>query len=182
MTKLSPREAIDLLDWKRLVFDLYREIRATDNPTAAWHRWRTVRDELFWHHPASPLPPETRRAFRGVPYFDYDPACRVLAELVEAPFEPLEIQTSTGDAYDFSRFGRIAFELRGTRYELDVYWLATYGGGVFLPFTDATTGRETYRGGRYLLDTVKGADFGRDGEGRPAGAFVESIADRDPSG
>ena len=32
--------------------------------------------------------------------------------------------------------------------------------GVFLPFADATRGSETYGGGRYLLDTVKGADLG----------------------
>jgi len=35
-----------------------------------------------------------------------------------------------------------------------------YGGGVFLPFADATSGRETYGAGRYLLDTIKGADLG----------------------
>jgi uncharacterized protein (DUF1684 family) len=33
-------------------------------------------------------------------------------------------------------------------------------GGVFLPFVDATSGTETYGGGRYLLDTIKGADLG----------------------
>jgi uncharacterized protein (DUF1684 family) len=43
---------------------------------------------------------------------------------------------------------------------LDLYWLETYGGGVFLPFRDATSGGETYGAGRYLLDTVKGADLG----------------------
>jgi uncharacterized protein (DUF1684 family) len=43
---------------------------------------------------------------------------------------------------------------------LDVYWLEGYGGGLFLPFADATSGSETYGAGRYLLDTVKGADLG----------------------
>ena len=37
---------------------------------------------------------------------------------------------------------------------------------MFLPFADATSGRETYGGGRYLLDTIKGADLGQDAEGR----------------
>jgi hypothetical protein len=40
-----------------------------------------------------------------------------------------------------------------------------YGGGVYLPFADATSGATSYGGGRYLLDTVKGADLGME-EGR----------------
>jgi uncharacterized protein (DUF1684 family) len=41
---------------------------------------------------------------------------------------------------------------------LDVWWLASYGGGVWLPLRDANV--DTYGGGRYVLDTVKGADLG----------------------
>jgi hypothetical protein len=48
---------------------------------------------------------------------------------------------------------------------LELYWLTSYGGGLFLPFADATSGTETYGAGRYLLDTVKGADLGQE-EGR----------------
>ena len=46
---------------------------------------------------------------------------------------------------------------------LELYWLEGYGGGLFVPFADATSGRETYGAGRYLLDTVKGADLGQRG-------------------
>ena len=49
--------------------------------------------------------------------------------------------------------------------ELTLYWLLGYGGGVFLPFADATSGRETYGAGRYLLDTIKGADLGSTPDG-----------------
>ena len=45
---------------------------------------------------------------------------------------------------------------------LDVWWLETYGGGIFLPLKDATCGETSYGGGRYLLDTVKGADLGEE--------------------
>jgi uncharacterized protein len=48
--------------------------------------------------------------------------------------------------------------------DLDVWWLASYGGGVFVPVKDGLAGRFTYGGGRYLLDTVKGADLGGDGD------------------
>jgi uncharacterized protein (DUF1684 family) len=45
---------------------------------------------------------------------------------------------------------------------LDVWRLASYGGGIFVPVKDALKGEHggTYGGGRYLLDTVKGADLG----------------------
>ena len=43
---------------------------------------------------------------------------------------------------------------------LAVYWLEGYGGGIWLPFTDSTSGADTYGGGRYLYDTIKGADLG----------------------
>ncbi|MEE8544514.1 MAG: DUF1684 domain-containing protein, partial [Alphaproteobacteria bacterium] len=44
--------------------------------------------------------------------------------------------------------------------ELTLYWIGGYGGGVLLPFRDATSGETTFGGGRYLLDTLKGADLG----------------------
>ena len=44
-----------------------------------------------------------------------------------------------------------------------MYWLEGYGGGLWLPFSDATSGAETYGGGRYLYDTIKGADLGISG-------------------
>jgi hypothetical protein len=48
--------------------------------------------------------------------------------------------------------------------ELGTYWLDGYAGGLFVPFADATAGAETYGGGRYVLDTAKGADLGSDGD------------------
>ena len=44
-----------------------------------------------------------------------------------------------------------------------MYWLEGYGGGLWLPFSDASSGTETYGGGRYLYDTIKGADLGISG-------------------
>ena len=55
--------------------------------------------------------------------------------------------------------------LAGREVSLAVYWLEGYGGGLFLPFRDALGGTQTYGGGRYLLDTVKGADLGMSADG-----------------
>jgi hypothetical protein len=44
--------------------------------------------------------------------------------------------------------------------ELELFWVEAYGGGLFLPFEDATSGGATCGGGRYLLDTVKAPILG----------------------
>jgi uncharacterized protein (DUF1684 family) len=157
---LSGVQELELLDWKRRVFGLYAGVRAAGDPEAAWHAWRDGRETLFRGHPQSPLPPEARGGFGGLAYFDYDPAFRVLGELVRGDDELRDVAASGGETVRFRRFGTVRFELVGEARELSLYWLEGYGGGVFLPFADATRGDATYGGGRYLLDTVKGADLG----------------------
>jgi uncharacterized protein (DUF1684 family) len=153
-------DELDLLDWKRRVFGLYAAVRASSDPEAAWRDWREGRDALFGGHPQSPLPPDRRGGFAGLGYFEYDPSFRVLGEVVGGDDAVREIVASGGETVRFRRFGAVRFALAGERLELALYWLEGYGGGVFLPFGDSTGGRETYGGGRYLLDTVKGADLG----------------------
>lgn len=157
-------EHLDLLDWRRRIFEVYAAVRSSD-AAVGWQSWRRERDELFRHHPASPLPPDRREAFRGLAYFDYDPALRLVVPVEPATPERFEVGASDGGAYAFSRIGRVRLELEGTAVSLDLFWLEAYGGGLFVPFADATSGGDTYGGGRYLLDTVKGADLGSSREG-----------------
>jgi len=126
-------------------------VRAAAEPEQGWRRWRAGRDDLFRDHPQSPSP-----GYTGLDYFPYDPALRLLVHVEPAAEELREIAGSAGSLTTFRRFGRALLPF-GT---LDLYWLEGYGGGVFLPFADRTSGRETYGGGRYLLDTVKGSDLG----------------------
>ena len=162
---LGPNEVADLLDWKRRIFALYADIRTSNNPHAQWTRWRAERDDLFASHPQSPVPPEKRGAFKGLEYFDYDPSLRVRAEVLEAQPKRYEIAASGGGTYSFTRYASTGFSLNEKQLSLELYWLEGYGGGVFLPFRDSTAGTETYGAGRYLLDTIKGADLGNE-EGR----------------
>jgi uncharacterized protein (DUF1684 family) len=152
---------LTLLDWRRRVAALYRAARTATDPESGWRTWRDGRDELFADHPDSPLGAAARETFRGLPFAPYDPALRF--EVVVQPAEPhrLEVPTTTDGVVPFERFG--AVELDGVG-RLDVWWLDSYGGGVFLPLRDGSAGRTTYGGGRYLLDTVKGADLGGDGD------------------
>ena len=55
--------------------------------------------------------------------------------------------------------GQVHFTVDGEPATLSLYWLEIYGGGLFLPFRDATCPAESYGGGRYLFDTIKGSDF-----------------------
>lgn len=86
----------------------------------------------------------------------------MLADVRSTEPETLTIGTSHPSPIEFTRFGVASFELDGRSLALELYWLEGYGGGLFLPFSDTTSGDETYGGGRYLLDTVKGADQGGD--------------------
>jgi uncharacterized protein len=157
-------DLLDLLDWKRRVFALYAEVRAAP-PEVGWQRWRDVRDLLFRTHPQSPLPAQARAGFGGLDYFAYDPGWRVTAEVAPVDSREISIGASGGETVRFDRFGQARFAVDGEPVTLDVYWLEGYGGGLFLPFADATSGSETYGAGRYLLDTVKGADLGSSEDG-----------------
>ena len=156
------QDVLELLDWKRRVFALYESIRAAAEPRQAWDEWRATRDELFRSHPQSPIPEARRAEFAGLDLYDYDPAWRVLAEIEAVEPRVYDIPTSGDETFSFERVGVARFELDGEFVQLEIHWLKSYGGGLFLPFRDATSGKETYGAGRYLLDTVKGADLGNE--------------------
>ncbi len=152
--------ALQITDWRRRVFGLYSGVRHLSvNDVAAGHElWRSGRDELFAGHPSSPLLPDDRAAFTGLPIAAYDSDWRFEVEVHRAE-EPLRMSVETGTD------GIVPFDLVGTVRvpyvgSLEVWRLANYGGGLFLPVKDALAGTGTYGGGRYLLDTVKGADLG----------------------
>jgi uncharacterized protein len=160
---MTAADTLALLDWKRRVFALYDDVRAME-PDTGWQLWRETRDDLFRSHPQSPLTADRRASFDGLEYWPYDPEARVLAEVEDIEAPPQPIATSGTEPILFTPFARASFELGGERLALEVSWLTGYGGGAFLCFRDATSGAESYGGGRYLLDTVKGADLGeRDG-------------------
>jgi uncharacterized protein len=156
--------SLELWDWRRRIADLYAEVRAAADPAAGWRRWVEVREALFRRHPQSPVPEPARVAFAGLRHFDYDPAARVLTGFKPAPAARRAADGGRDGRISLRRFARTEGLAARFGAELDVWWIEGYGGGVFLPFLDATSGGETYGGGRYLLDTVKGADLGRDGE------------------
>ena len=153
------RSALALLDWRERVFGMYADVRAESDPALAHARWRAARDALFHTHPQSPLPADSKAAFTGVPVAAYDPAYRFVCPIEDSPPEHRDVETGTDGVVSFDRVGHVRLGDLGT---LDVWSISGYGGGLFLPLRDATAGKTSYGGGRYVLDTRKGADLGAD--------------------
>lgn len=154
-------DALSLLDWRRSVFALYARVRAEPDPEAAHALWRAERDRLLATHPQSPIPAERRAAFGGAVVAPYDPALRFRLP-VDPAVRParLEIGTGTDGIVSLERIGALRVPEIG---DLDVWWIGGYGGGLFVPVRDGSAGKATYPGGRYVLDTIKGADLGSEG-------------------
>lgn len=168
----EPATTLALADWRRAIATLYADVRrlALHDPAAAHDHWRAVREQLYREHPQSPIPSDRRSAFRAA-HFGHDPGLRfeVRVEPVEAletvsPALPVALPMSIGDALHFRRIGRVTIPFDDGPRGLDLFWMAGYAGGLFLPFRDATNGAETYGAGRYLLDAAKSADLGGDPE------------------
>jgi hypothetical protein len=131
------------------VHDLYRAVRAEPDPAEAHALWCEERQRLVSDHPATPNP---KSVLQVAPY---EPAWRTEAALVRTDEFRLEVLTATDGTVPFERIGAVTLPVVGA---LDVWWLDSYGGGIWLPLADAAP--QSYPGGRYILDTVKGADLG----------------------
>ncbi len=118
----------------------------------AWTSWTAERDALF-RSPQSPLPAPERAAFDGLPYFPYDSTFAVPAALVPAvSTDTVSFPTSTGELRPMVRAGQLVFAAGGVERRLVAYTQVgpDANGELFVPFRDATSGGETYGGGRYL--------------------------------
>ena len=117
---------------------------------------RSEKDRDFVVDPDSPIPAGKRNAFHGLQYWPVDPRYRL-----EVPLEEFEVKerftivTTMGEARPCERYGRLTFTLDASDLHLTVYRLLDgqptgTAADLFVPFMDATTGRETYPAGRYV--------------------------------
>lgn len=150
------QELLARADYRRRVAEMY--LAEPTSGMAGWRAFRQARDRLFREHPQSALEPEERAKLDTLPFFDYAEQYRFAVTMVPVvDDEGLSIDTGGEDGVQhYRRVARLVTPLG----QLTVFWLTGYGGGLFLPFRDPTAGVETYGGGRYLVDTVKGT-FGR---------------------
>ncbi|MFN2464413.1 MAG: DUF1684 domain-containing protein [Candidatus Dormibacteria bacterium] len=148
----SLQENLELVDWRQRVAALYQ-----DRDRSGVAGFRARRDELFKTHPQSPIPAADRSRFRQVDYFPEDPSLRVESHVESlSASENLRIETGGPDGtIEYQRVALAHFSVAGAACALTIFSIVGYGGGLFLPFRDATSGHETYGGGRYLFDTIK---------------------------
>jgi uncharacterized protein (DUF1684 family) len=152
--------SVEVWDWRRRTFALYAEVRAYADPAAAHAHWVEGRDAMLRSHPASAVPADQRDRYPGADVAAYDPSYRFIVP-INGDVEPetREHETATDGIVPFERIGRVDLDGLGS---LDVWWLGSYGGGLFIPVRDRAA--RSYGGGRYLIDTVKGADLGGDAD------------------
>src|SRR5438046_4909827 len=111
------------------------------------------KDSFFRNDIDSPIPPSERSNFKRLKYFPPDDRYRVTSKLERfATPKPIMIATSTGTRQAYMRYGAFTFEIEGRSLKLIVYKSAEdpYSRSLFIPFSDETSGRETYAAGRYL--------------------------------
>jgi uncharacterized protein len=117
--------------------------------------FRRQKDKFLAEHPQSPLLPDDKEQFRGANYFPVDLKYRVVATLVpETNPGIFRVQTSTGDHKEYTRVGRLEFEIDEQKLSLVAFQPPAdepmHGGRLFVPFRDKTSGKHTYGAGRYL--------------------------------
>jgi uncharacterized protein (DUF1684 family) len=159
---------LELADWRRQVSVLYAAVRAETDPPTGHALWRAGRDRLFRTHPQSPLPAGDPLRDTGLPFWAYDAGLRFELELRPAvATAPSALPAGDGTAM-LNPVGRVDLPapLNGS---IDVWWLAEYSGGLFVPLRDGTAGESSYGGGRYLLDSAKSADLG----GSPGSLIID---------
>jgi uncharacterized protein len=155
---------LDLYDYRCRIAVMYRAraqaISAGEDAANVWERFHKAKDDLFAHHPQSALDEEQRRKFQGLRYFPYNSAMCVIAG-VDTNVEPVQLTVpmNADESMTMTTVGRLHFTVENQLVVLSFYWLNIYGGGLFLPFRDTTSPAESYGGGRYLFDTIKGSDF-----------------------
>jgi uncharacterized protein (DUF1684 family) len=145
---------------------------AGEDAASVLQRFREARNELFVKHSQSALDVEQKRKFQGLRYFPYNPAMCVEAD-IDTGVEPVQLSVvmNAEETMTMTSVGQLHFTLEDVRVALSLYWLNIYGGGLFLPFRDTTSPAESYGGGRYLFDTIKGSDF----QAIPSASGIERI-------
>lgn len=114
---------------------------------------RIDKNEEFADPARTPLPADKLPAFEGLNYYFPKPELRFRTPLlVEAKSDTVTLVKRKGNEVRYVRKGTVAFRHADRVHRLGVFGPADQAAGdyLWLPFFDATTGKETYPGGRYL--------------------------------
>jgi uncharacterized protein (DUF1684 family) len=125
---------------------------------------REGKDNFFAQQWQSPIPPQDKPRFKGLQYYPLDSSYRFELELHKHPEQQaVRMAYTKGNEQDFIRWGEFRFKIAGKELSLQTYKRSLGEQTLFVPFKDATSGRETYGAGRYL-DLEPSRDRTRDGK------------------
>jgi len=113
----------------------------------------------------SPLSKKEKEAFKGINFFPVNLEYVATAKFVRTPDEKIfGMPTSGNIKKSYVKYGEAQFTLMDKEYKLNVYQSIDllkdrkYRDYLFIPFRDATSGKETYGGGRYIDLAIPRAD------------------------
>jgi uncharacterized protein len=111
---------------------------------------RARKDGMFRSGEDSPILPKDLESFVPLAYFPIDEAYAVPAQLTPIA-KPVRLQmpTSTGKLRPTARIGTLEFTFKGQPFKLAAF-LEDGSQQLFVPFSDLTSGTETYQAGRYM--------------------------------
>lgn len=105
----------------------------------------------------SPLTAEDLKEFKTLDFYSINEKFFVIADFVRTEKEQaFEMKTSTDRRPIYIKYGVIHFYLEGKSFQLNVYRnielskKEEYKDYLFLPFSDLTSGNESYIGGKYI--------------------------------
>lgn len=110
--------------------------------------FRASKDSFFSRSHQSPLPHDSRHNFAGLKYYEPNDELVFTLEVVPGDRSRLQVQTTDGQERTYERSGVVTFDVGDDAVQLTLY--STGHHGYFVPFRDATSGKETYGAGRYL--------------------------------
>jgi uncharacterized protein len=105
----------------------------------------------------SPLTTEDLSQFKSLDFYPINENAFVVGQFTRTEKEkPFEMETSTARKPMYVKYGEIRFEMEGKEFKLNVYRnielskKKEYKDHLFLPFSDLTSGKESYIGGKYI--------------------------------
>ena len=114
---------------------------------------RAAKDDSFKNDPDSPVPQDKKSTLVPLAYFPIDESYAVPATLEPAEERTrLQVPTSTGKIRDIERIGTLKFSVKGQSLRLTAFrdLESREVNRLFVPFSDLTSGAETYPAGRYM--------------------------------
>lgn len=118
-------------------------------------------NEHYANPDTSILLPDDFEDFSGLPFFPLDEKYIVEARLIRTPDEkPFEMPTTTARRPLYVKFAEAHFTLENRNFKLNVFQpVGDAHSYLFIPFTDLTSGVDSYGGGRYLDFEVPEGDI-----------------------